>query len=189
MDRRGIRGVVPEDVGGEGVGRKDISCSRWPPSTYTYTHRHVGIIYFIMENPIWSQAKCPSRITRPEQRISLYLYYIYICSVRTAYIRHARYKWTYHQRHPRFRWKFGHLCTSSVHPAFDNISIYIYIRVTTPRDYFVTLTLDIKYIYIYRRALIYSDVATVIANLPIVFHPSSSRPLSYHYYYLVRARV
>lgn len=52
MDRRGIRGVVPEDVGGEGVGRKDISCSRWPPSTYTYTHRHVGIIYFIMENPI-----------------------------------------------------------------------------------------------------------------------------------------
>lgn len=69
-----------------GCKEKGISC--WPSRTYARVYIYICVciyyIYFIMENPICSQAKCPSRITHPEQRISLceyipiYMYILYI---------------------------------------------------------------------------------------------------------------
>lgn len=107
-------------------------------------------IYYIMENPICSRAKLSFSNITPRQRISLsYIIYIFmlVCVCDTLggvycvymyyiYTRRACYKWTLPCRLSGFRWKFGHLCTSSAlveHPL--------------SRDYFVTPTLDINNIY------------------------------------------
>lgn len=111
-----------------------------------------------MENPICSRAKCPSRITHPEQRISLYIY-----------IRHGRYKWTL---------PLGFRCGSLDTSAFPLLSIPLFLHTnlsTTPRRLFCYTNFGHQvYIYIYIH-IVYIWLCSCLAAAFYSFPPHRHR--------------